>query len=216
MDSALLRQAVSDELIADPKIDPAQIAISADDTGTVRLEGTVGSWRQKIEAGRAAQRVRGDYSVGNDLQVRILGGTRTDDAELRGNILQALRLDSLVPSTIDATVENGVVTLKGTANWQYERSEAESVAGNVHGVRDIRSEIVLDQQPGAADIESTIAQEIARISILDADDITVDSTDGKVTLSGVVASWPEHDAALDAAWMVPGVTQVQDNIEVRY
>ena len=35
-------------------------------------------------------------------------------------------LDSLVPKTVDAKVEDGFVTLTGTADWQYQRDEADS------------------------------------------------------------------------------------------
>jgi osmotically-inducible protein OsmY len=44
-------------------------------------------------------------------------------------------LDTHVPSTIDATVHNGVVTMTGTADWQYQRDEAAFAAGNVGGPR---------------------------------------------------------------------------------
>ena len=35
-------------------------------------------------------------------------------------------LDSGVPMTVDAKVRDGIVTLTGTAPWQYQRDEAES------------------------------------------------------------------------------------------
>jgi len=42
--------------------------------------------------------------------VRLLNANRRDDADLRGAVLQALMLDALVPSTVDATVRDGLVT----------------------------------------------------------------------------------------------------------
>jgi osmotically-inducible protein OsmY len=54
--------------------------------------------------------------VNNELEVRILTEHRRSDADLRGSVLQAMMLDSLVPSTIDARVDNGVVTLIGRAH----------------------------------------------------------------------------------------------------
>ena len=44
----------------------------------------------------------GVTEVDNQLQVRVLAGSRRDDADLRGDVLQALMLDSLVPMTVDA------------------------------------------------------------------------------------------------------------------
>jgi len=44
----------------------------------------------------------------------------------------------------------------------------------------------------------------------------VDTEDGRVTLSGLVPSWSEHDAALAAAWAAPGVVAVDDELIVSY
>jgi osmotically-inducible protein OsmY len=215
MSNATVQLAVKAELMRDPKLDATQIAVSAAD-GVVTLEGTVGSPRQKIEAGRDAKRVYGVLEVKNNLEVRILAGDRKGDAELRGVVLQALRLNSLVPSTIDATVKDGVVTLTGKANWHFERDEAEFVAGNVPGVIGVTSEIVLESGPSVANVGDMLAQEFQRLAAVDADNLTVKTTNGTVTLSGTVPSWAAHDLAVAAAWMAPGVTQVEDKLEVRY
>jgi osmotically-inducible protein OsmY len=53
---------------------------------------------------------------------------------VRGDVLQALMLDAAVPSSIDASVKEGMVTLTGMAPFNYQRAEAEFVAGNVPGV----------------------------------------------------------------------------------
>jgi osmotically-inducible protein OsmY len=45
-----LRLDVATELFWDPKVNAGQVAVSAED-GTVTLRGTVGSFRQKREAG---------------------------------------------------------------------------------------------------------------------------------------------------------------------
>jgi osmotically-inducible protein OsmY len=114
MTNETLQRNVTDELAWDPKIDSEAIAVSADD-GVVTLRGTVGSFRQKREAKLAAERVRGVTTVNNALDVRVLTEHRREDAELRGDVLQALILDALVPATIDVTVKDGIVTLTGTA-----------------------------------------------------------------------------------------------------
>jgi osmotically-inducible protein OsmY len=50
-----------------------------------------------------------------------------NEADLRGDVLHALMLDSLVPKTVEALVGDGYVTLTGSVNWRYQREEAESV-----------------------------------------------------------------------------------------
>jgi osmotically-inducible protein OsmY len=50
----------------------------------VTLRGTVGSFREKREAAKAAKRVYGVTEVDNELSVRLLGGDKRDDADVRG------------------------------------------------------------------------------------------------------------------------------------
>jgi osmotically-inducible protein OsmY len=207
---------VSDELFWDPKLDNSSIAVSASD-GKITLRGTVGSLREKREAKKAAQRVFGVISVDNQLQVRLMNDDRRADAELRGDVLQALMLDSLVPATVDAKVDDGFVTLTGTADWQYQRDEAELVASSIVGALDVIDEIELnDPKPSASDVQDSIRKAFKRNAALDADDLYISSDNGTVTINGNVSSWAEHDEALNAAWAAPGVTSVQDNMTVAY
>jgi osmotically-inducible protein OsmY len=207
---------VSDELLWDPKVDSAAIAVSADD-GVVALRGTVGTFRQKREAKQDAERVYGVKSVDNELEVRILNGNRRNDADLRGGVLQALMLDSLVPSTIDAKVKDGWVTLTGTAEWQYQRDEAEFVAANILGVVAVDSEIeLMGPTPSADNVQHSIKKAMERNAKLDADSVSVDSSNGTVTLRGTVSSFADHDEAVAAAWAAPGVTRVEDHVLVSY
>ena len=207
---------VTDELFWDPKVDNAAIAVSADD-GVVTLGGTVGSLRQKREAKKDAERVWGVKSVNNDLQVRLLNDDRREDADLRGAVLQALMLDSLVPGTVDADVDDGMVTLKGQANWHFQRDEAETVATNVAGVVSVDNAIELvPPAPSAEDLEHSIKKAMERNAKLDADSVSVESSNGTVTVRGTVSSWADHDEAVSAAWAAPGVTRVKDHILVAY
>jgi osmotically-inducible protein OsmY len=211
-----LQRYVSEELYWDPKVDSEAIAVSVDG-GVVTLRGTVGSFREKREAKQDAERVYGVTDVKNNLEVRILTDQRSSDAELRGNILQAMMLDSLIPATIDAKVDDGVVTLTGKANWQFQRDEAESVAGNLLGVMGVKDEIdLIPPGPTAHDVEHSIKKAMERNAKLDAESVSVESSDGTITLRGTVGSWADHDEAVEAAWAAPGVTNVKDHILVAY
>jgi osmotically-inducible protein OsmY len=211
-----LEISVGDELFWDPKVDNTAIAVSAAD-GVVTLRGTVGSLRQKREAKKAAERVWGVVSVDNKLDVRILTEQFREDAELRGDVLQALMLDILVPSTINANVKDGFVTLTGSADWQYERDEAEFIAGNVLGAMGVENDVYLvAAKPSAGDVQHSIKKAFSRDAKLDADDLTVSTSNGTVTLKGTVRSWSEHDAAVSAAWAAPGVSVVDDRLAVSY
>ena len=207
---------VSDELFWDPKLDSTAVAVSADD-GTITLRGTVGSLREKREAKKAAERVFGVISVDNQLQVKLMNDDRRADADLRGDVLQALMLDSIVPQTVDAKVNDGFVTLTGTANWQYERDEAEFVASNIVGALDLVDEIEIEfPTPNRGDVKDSIKKAFKRNASLDADDLHISTDNGTVTVKGTVNSWSEHDEAIDAAWAAPGVTSVRDDLKVAY
>jgi len=207
---------VREELSWNPKVDNAEVAVSADE-GRVTLRGTVGSLREKREAKKAAERVFGVVSVDNKLQVKLIVGQRREDAELRGDVLQALMLDSRVPKTVDAKVDDGFVTLTGTAEWQYQRDEANFVAANIVGALDVFDEIELKPLgPKAGDVQESIEQAFRRNASLDAKGLAVSSDNGTVTISGRVSSWAEHEEAIDAAWAAPGVTSVRDFMTVTY
>jgi osmotically-inducible protein OsmY len=205
---------VRDELYWDPKVDSASIAVSAR-SGVVTLRGTVGSLRQKREAKRAAERVFGVLSVNLELHVKLMNDKARSDADIRADVLQALMLDSLVPSTIDAKVYGGFVTLTGKAEWQYQRDEADRVASNIVGTLDVLNEIELTgPKPSARHVRNSIKHALERNAAVDADRLDVATSDGTVTIHGTVRSWAEHDAALDAAWAAPGVKTVHDEMTV--
>ena len=207
---------VNDELFWDPKVDSTAIAVSADD-GNVILRGTVGSLREKREAKKAAQRVFGVVSVDNQLQVRLLTEGGRLDADIRGDVLQALALDSLVPKSVDAKVYDGVVTLTGSVDWKYQWDEADYVASTIVGALDVINEIEINSPtPKPSDVQDSITNALQRNAGVDSDALSVTSTNGTVTIKGTVRSWAERDEAIDAAWAAPGVTSVRDDMFVAY
>lgn len=209
-----LRRDVAAELSWDPRVDSAAIAVSAG-CGAVTLHGTVASLWQKRAAGRAAARIRGVTGVLNELEVQIPDRDLRDDADLRGDVLEALMLDESVPMTVDAQVRDGFVTLTGTVQWHCQRHEAEYRTAHVPGVARIDNTIALTHAPGAPEPVVGIMRALRRNATLDADAISVDTVSfGRIMLSGTVRSWAAHDEALAAAWSAPGVTEVDDRIRI--
>lgn len=211
-----LQSAVDDELAWDPKVDSYAVAVSAED-GVITLRGTVGSFAEKHDAKSDAERVYGVVNVNDELEVALLDEDRRDDADLRGAVLQALTLNCLVPATIDARVDDGWVTLTGTAHGQFQRDEAEHVAGRILGVRDVIDHVrLVSSGPGAGDVKEAITKAMERNARLDASSVAVESSNGTVTLNGTVRSWADHDEAITAAWAAPGVVNVADHLHVAY
>jgi len=214
MTDAELARHVAAELAWDPRIDGARITVAV--LGSrVTLRGTVGSFRQKREAGKAAGRVRGVVGVDDRLGVVILAGDRRADADLRDDVLQALLLDAHVPPSVGVSVRDGVVTLTGDADWQHQRDEAGFIAGNILGVTRVDNRIRLTgRAKGNSDIAYAITRAFIRHATLDAGALAVAQAGGAVILTGTVRSWFEHDAAVAAAWAAPGVTTVDDHLTV--
>lgn len=210
-----LRLDVAAELSWDPKVSGAAIVVSAD-AGAITLHGTVGSLREKLEAAKAATRVYGVTGVSNQLHVQTPNDSR-DDTDLRGDVLDALMLDGLIPMTVDARVQDGFVTLTGTAVWHYQRDEAKFLTASMPGVCGIADEITLTSAPDGHDVARGIIHAFRRSAVLRLHQLSVETASyGSVIVAGTVHSWAEHDEAIAAAWSAPGVTDVDDRVVVEY
>ena len=88
---------------------------------------------------------------------------------------------------------------------------------SVSGVVDIIDEVtILGPAPSAGNVKHSIKKAFERNAKLDAKELDVQTSNGTVTLTGVVNSWAEHDEAVAAAWAAPGVAQVDDRILIDY
>ncbi len=74
--------------------------------------------------------------------------------------------------------------------------------------------IRVNSRPQAFEIKQKIEDTLRRRAELDAAHVTVRAEGGKVILGGKVHAWYERDLAEQAAWSAPGVTDVQDCIEI--
>ena len=63
-------------------------------------------------------------------------------------------------------------------------------------------------------VKSEIEDALKRLAELDAQRIQVDTVGSKVILRGTVRSWLERKEAERVAWQAPGVTKVDNQIEV--
>jgi len=74
--------------------------------------------------------------------------------------------------------------------------------------------ITIKPKVAPENVREKIEAALKRNAILDAEQIIVQADGGKVTLSGTVHSWAELDAAVDAAWAAPGVSEVKNQLTV--
>lgn len=116
--------------------------------GVVYLRGKVDSQTMKASAERIARDTDGVRQVVNELIVDAdREGDATDgDVGIKSRVGTALSGDDDVRRVnIDVDVVDGVVTLSGVVHNETERSEAERIAREAEGVRDVKNDLVVEQ-----------------------------------------------------------------------
>jgi osmotically-inducible protein OsmY len=213
-DDLLLQQRVIDELEFEPSVQAGHIGVSVRN-GVVSLSGHVDSFIEKFAAERAVRRVRGVKAVAQELEVHLPSDRKTGDDEIAERAVKILSWDAVVPADrITVKVEHGIVTLTGEVDWQFQRAEAEYDLRKLSGVKAVINDIHVRPKPRADDVQATIRAALERNAEVEAHRVTVAVDGSKVVLGGKVNAWSEREAAERAAWSVPGVTAVEDRIEL--
>ena len=209
-----VRAAVQAELGFDPLVDAADIAVR-NIAGDVTLTGTVPSYPQYLEAAAAARRVAGVTAVHNHLEVALPDSSYRDDVKLATAANNALAANVTVPDSVEATAEDGNIFLTGTVSYGTERAAAEAAVAGLAGVRNVSNDIEISYGLDPVEVDLHVQQALDRAALVpDDSDVTADTKDGVITLTGHVRTWAEHDAVVGAAWMALGVTDVRDELQV--
>jgi len=209
-----VRAAVEAELGFDPRVDSTDITVT-NIGGDVNLTGTVPTYPQYLEAAAAARRVVGVKTVDNNLAVELPESDWRDDVKLTTAANNALADNITVPDSVEAIAEDGNITLNGTVSYATERAAAEAAVTGLAGVRYVSNAIDISYALDPVDVDLHVQQALERSALVpDGSDVTADTKDGIVTLTGHVRNWAEHDAVLVAASMARGVIDVRDNLQV--
>ena len=144
----------------------------------------------------------------------ILFRTAISDQEIAKAASDALKWNVRVPSTVQISVEDGVVILRGEVDWQYQRDAATSTVSYLTGVRQVKNHLAIHQRPQPEDVKQRIEQALVRSAEADAKQIRVSTQNGKVVLSGRVRSQAELRDVKWAAWAAPGVMSVESNLAI--
>jgi osmotically-inducible protein OsmY len=209
-----VRTAVEKELGFDPRVDSSDIKIM-NMGGNVNLTGTVPSFPQYLQAAAAARRVSGVTSVDNNLAVVLPDSDYRDDVKLTTAANNALVANVTVPDNVEAVAEDGNVTLTGVVSYGTERAAAANAVAGLTGVRNVWNEIEISYDLDPVNVDLHVQEALDRSELVpDGSDVTAETKDGVITLTGHVYTWAEHDAVLGAAWMAYGVIEVRDELQV--
>ena len=209
-----VRAAVEAELGFDPLVNAADIKVM-NIMGDVTLAGTVPSYPQYLEAAAAARRVAGVSGVHNNLMVVLPDSDYRDDIQLITAANNALAANVTVPDGVEAIALGGDVTLTGTVSYISQRAAAEAAVAGLAGVRSVSNQIEISYAINPVDVDVNVHQALERSALVpDGSDVTSETKDGVITLTGHVRTWAEHDAVVGAALMARGVIDIRDELEV--
>jgi osmotically-inducible protein OsmY len=204
------------ELKWDARVLPNEIGVSVKN-GVVLLTGHVDSFYKKWAAEEAARRVRGCVAVANDLEVKLPSSAERTDDEIARAAVNAIELDTLLGSkNLHITVSNGWITVRGEVEWNYQKAHAERLLRHLWGVKGVSNLITIKARPTPEEIKSKIENALVRSAELDAERISVEVQGSKAILKCKVRSWAEREEAERTAWVAPGITQVEDHLQVSY
>ena len=122
-----------------------------------------------------------------------------------------------VAESIDASVDDGTVTLTGTVNSRLEKTKAESLARDVVGVTRVLNELKVERLENAPSDEKIIRETqaaLVRSPYLDRHSFRVHCQRAHVSLYGIVNSELEKQIAGWLADTVTGVVHVNNSLTV--
>lgn len=205
---------VIDELSWDPEVDAAAIGVAVRD-GSVTLSGRVVTYWERLEAVKAAERVSGVRAVADELQVELARGSERDDSDIAVSVAHVIDNNTSLPEgAIQARLDDGFVTLEGEVDWPYQREGAEKAIRHITGVRGVANLVTVAARATPLQVEDAISAAFARNASIDADSVRAEVRDGNVQLYGSVHSVYERRIAERAAAAAPGVTSVENYIDI--
>jgi osmotically-inducible protein OsmY len=216
MDDKTLRNNILAALDWEPSINATEIGVTVD-KGVVTLTGHVQTYPERFTAEKIVKQVKGVRAVAEEIEVRPRFTKTWADDEIAKRAVNILDWDVTVPNeAIQVKVQNGIVTLSGEVEWNFQKAAAEKAIRKLGGVLGVTNLITLKTHAQASDIKNRIEQALKRNAQLEADSIRVKVDGSKVILEGEVKAWYERDVAENAAWAAPGVKSVDDRLAITY
>ena len=209
-----LRHLVFEELLWEPSLDPTDLEVDVSDRA-VTLRGTVRSYTEKVAAAEAAARVPRVQSLRNEIAVDLPAPNVRDDAALGEEAVNVLCWDGQVPDEhLRISVRDGCVILEGWVEWDWQRDAAERAVRVLVGVRDVENRLTVRPKWTTSELQPAVVAALRHHRELHTRHLTVETHNGIVRLRGRVPSLAERSIAEHAAWNVPGVIEVVDELTI--
>jgi osmotically-inducible protein OsmY len=122
----------------------------------------VDSFYEKWAAERAAMRVSKVKAVASEIKVELPSSATRTDEDIARTAINHLEWNYLVPGPVKVQVTDGWVTLKGDAEWQYQKEEAERAVRPLKGVKGVFNEIAVTPKVSAIDVKIKIEDALKR------------------------------------------------------
>jgi hyperosmotically inducible protein len=191
--------------------------------GVVTLTGKVQDREQRDLAVDTVVNLPGVVSVNNEITVLSEVPEHSDQwiaIEIRSRLLVKAHV-SATSTTVD--VNNGVVTLSGTAGSSAQKDLTEFYAKGVEGVRSVKNDITVVENPPPetigesvddASITGQLKFELASHNSTSAMKTKVETVNGVVTIRGEAANEAEKTLVTKLAESIRGVTSVDNRMTV--
>lgn len=209
-----IQKEVMDELKCDPYLNSSEIGVAVKN-GVVTLSGIVDTYSKKLFAEVAVKRVSEVKALAEDIQVGNSPAYRKTDAEIAEAVLNALKWHTAVQEDrIKIKVEDGNVKLEGEVDLAYQRDSVTTAIQNLNGVCSVFNLISIKLPVTSFDVKQQIKAAFQHAANIDAEKINAEVSGTEVTLRGKVRSLAEKDDAESAARATPGVTKVNNKLEI--
>ncbi len=184
-----IEEAVKDALLYDPRVLSTTIDVDATG-GVVTLEGDVDSRREENAAIEDARNTFGVWNVIDSLEL-------PRSAEFTNRELETMARNALVRDPYVSDLEillevlDGVAYLSGMVDHYFERAHAETVVSNLRGIVAVDNDIEVlpsgrEGEPSDAQLEEEVRDKLRFNPWLHDADLTVDASDGIITVTGAV------------------------------
>ncbi|MFZ5907053.1 MAG: BON domain-containing protein [Nitrospirota bacterium] len=216
--SEKIKKNVKERLQWDSRVDGAEIIIMVSN-GEVILSGVVPTYSAFQAAQMDASVVPGVDKVTNNISVRCRKEITDKELETRINNMFQWSAD-IDSSMIKISAQDGRVKLQGPVKSYWEKVKVQEVVSNAECVTEIENDLFVTPRVQFEDkvISDNIIHALDKNIYIDpyVVKVYVKVESGKVTLSGNVPTWAARDAILNIAFYTPGVSDVEDNLNIGF